>query len=121
MVTAEEIRARVEAADKIRIQARADVAARIAADIERRTRVRAELAEIDAAVAAGLVESAAIMTLAELSEFTGIAETELTPPAIAPGPGRTRRPPRRKAAVGARKSRLTGAGSASPVSVSSDY
>jgi len=44
----------VEAADKSRSQARAEAAAKIAADIERRTRVRAELAEIDAAITAGL-------------------------------------------------------------------
>ena len=121
MVTADEIRARVEVADKIRIQARADAAARIAADIERRTRVRAELAEIDAAVAAGLAESAAIMTLAELSEFTGISESELAPPTIARDNGRTRRPSRRKAAGGARKSRPAVADAAAPVTVSSDY
>ena len=119
-MTADEIRARVEAADKTRIQARADAAAKIAADIERRIKVRAELAEIDAAITAGLAESAAIMTLAELSEFTGIATTELSPPVIESGPGRTRRPTRRKSAGGARKSRLTGTGSASPVTVSSD-
>ena len=121
MVTADEIRARVEAADKIRIQARADAAARIATAIERRTRARAELAEIDAAVTAGLAESAAIMTLAELSEFTGISESELSPPVIAPDTGRTRRPARRKAAGGARKSRRAVADAASPVTVSSDY
>ena len=121
MVTADEIRARVEAADKIRIQARADAAARIAADIERRTKVRSELAEVDAAVAAGLAESAAIMTLTELSEFTGISVSELSPPVIAPDNRRTRRPARRKAAGGARKSRLAVADAAAPVTVSSDY
>ena len=122
MVTADEIRARVEAADKIRIQARADAAARIAADIERRTRARAELAEIDAAVAAGLAESAAIMTLAELSEFTGISMSELSPPIIAPDNGRTRRPSRRKAPGRARRSPPAAvADAAAPVTVSSDY
>ena len=52
MVTADEIRARVEAADRARIQARADTAAEIAADVERRTTVAAELAEIDASLTA---------------------------------------------------------------------
>jgi hypothetical protein len=121
MVTADEIRARVEAADKDRIQARADAAARIAADIEKRSKVRAELAEIDAAITAGLAASTAIMTLAELSAFTGIPVTELDPP---PGPitgSRRRRQPRRRPA-GTRKTRpvVTPTGSA-PVTVSSDY
>ena len=62
MVTADEIRARVEAADQARIQARAETAAKIAAEIDRRTEVRAELAKVDRAITAGLAESAAIMT-----------------------------------------------------------
>ena len=121
MVTADEIRARVEAADKDRIQARADAAAKIAADVERRTKVRAELAEIDAAITAGLADAAAIMTLAELSAFTGIPEAELSPVAVTVNGGRHGRQPRRKS-VAARKSRavVTPAASA-PVSVSSDY
>ena len=77
MVTADEIRARVEAADRARIQARADTAAEIAADVERRTTVAAELAEIDASLTARIDAAAAVMTLAELAEFTGIPETEL--------------------------------------------
>ena len=77
MVTAEEIRARVEAADRARIQARADAAAQIAADVERRRTVVAELAEIDASLTARIDAAAAVMTLAELAEFTGIPETEL--------------------------------------------
>jgi len=77
MVTAEEIRARVEATDRARIQARADAAAQIAADVERRRTVVAELAEIDASLTARIDAAAAVMTLAELAEFTGIPETEL--------------------------------------------
>jgi hypothetical protein len=121
MVTADEIRARVEAADQARIQARAEAAAMIAADVERRTKVRAELADIDAAITAGLAEAAAIMTLAELSAFTGIPEADLAPATSASNGGRHGRQPRRKAA-GTRKSRtiVTPAGSA-PVTVSSDY
>src|SRR6478752_6391332 len=120
MVTADEIRARVEAADKDRIQARADAAARIAADIERRTRVRAELAEIDAAITAGLADAAAIMTLAELSAFTGIPEADLASATGAVSGGRRGRQPRRKSA-GARKSRPAGPASAGTVAVSSAY
>lgn len=120
MVTADEIRARVEVADKDRIQARADAAAKIAADIERRTKVRAELADIDTAIQAGLAESAAIMTLAELSEFTGIPEAELSPPSSTSSADRPRRSSRRK--VGARKSRPAPLpGSSTSVAVSSDY
>ncbi len=115
MVTADEIRARVEAADKERIQARADAAARIAADIDKRSKVRAELAEIDAAITAGLAESTAIMTLAELSAFTGIVVSDLTPGTTPSGRGG--RQPRRKAA-GTRKSR---AASTAAVPVSSDF
>ena len=121
MVTADEIRARVEAADKDRIQARADAAARIAADIERRTTVRAELAEIDAAITADLAAAAAIMSLAELSAFTGIPETDLSPATTAGnGGGRRGRQPRRKTV--ARKNRAVVTPNASaPVAVSSDY
>jgi hypothetical protein len=121
MVTADEIRARVEAADKSRIQARADAAAKIAADIERRTKVRAELAEVDAAITAGLADAAAIMTLAELSAFTGIPEADLAPATGPVNGGRHGRQPRRKSA-GTRKSRavVTPASSAA-VTVSSDY
>jgi hypothetical protein len=121
MVTADEIRARVEAADKDRIQARADAAARIAADIERRTTVRAELAQIDAAITAALADAAAIMTLAELSAFTGIPEADLSPATGVGDGGRRGRQPRRKT-VGTRKSRAAVApGASAPVAVSSDY
>lgn len=115
MVTADEVRARVEAADKERIQARADAAAKIAVNIDKRSKVRAELAEIDAAITAGLAEATAIMTLAELSAFTSIAVADLTPGTTPSGRGG--RQPRRKAA-GTRKSR---AATTSPVAVSSDF
>ena len=111
MVTAEEIRARVAAADQERVKARSDAAAKIAAEVERRAKVRAELAEIDAA----------IMTLAELSEFTGIPVAELSPTAVNTVGG-GRRPARRKAKIaGVRKSRSAASDSASPVAVSSDF
>ena len=91
MVTADEIRARVEAADRARIQARADTAAEIAADVERRTTVAAELAEIDASLTARIDAAAAVMTLAELAEFTGIPETELRAVGSRTGESRSRR------------------------------
>lgn len=120
MVTADEIRARVEAADKARIQTRADTAAKIAEQVERRTKIVAELAEIDAAIAAGLVESASVMTLAELAEFTGIPESDLRGPTGAVD-SKTRRQSRRKGTVGARRSRPAVApASGAPVVVSSD-
>ena len=100
MVTAEEIRARVEAADRARIQARADAAAEIAADVERRTTVVAELAEIDASLTARIDAAAAVMTLAELAEFTGIPETELRAVGSRTGESRSRRTARGKSVRG---------------------
>lgn len=120
MVTAEEIRARVAAADKARIQARADAAARIAADIEKRAQVRAQLAEIDATITARLTAAAAIMTVAELSAFTGIPETELSPPPVPHTGGRHGRKTRRKPG-GVRKTRPVVPTGPAPVTVSSDY
>lgn len=122
MVTADEIRARVEAADKDRIRARADTAAKIASQIEQRGKVRAELAEIDAAITAGIAESAAIMTLTELSEFTGISMAELAPAPETTTGGRRGRQPRRKT-TSARRSRsvTTPDGAPAPVTTSSDY
>ena len=100
MVTAEEIRARVEAADRARIQARADAAAQIAADVERRTTVVAELAEIDASLTARIDAAAAVMTLAELAEFTGIPETELRAVGRRNGESRSRKTARGKSVRG---------------------
>ena len=77
MVTADEIRKRVEEADRARVQSRADAAAAIATAFEQRTKVRAELAELEAAIAAQVKASEAVMTLGELAEFTGIPVTEL--------------------------------------------
>ena len=100
MVTADEIRARVEAADRARIQARADAAAQISADGERRTTVVAELAEIDASLTARIDAAAGVMTLAELAEFTGIAETELRAVGRRTGESRPRRTTRGTSARG---------------------
>jgi len=121
MATEDEIRARVEAADQSRLAARADAAIKIAAAVEKRTTLRTELAEVDAAIAAAVAESGSVMTLAELSAFTGIDESELVPAATADDSTRRGRAPRRKTA-GARKVRSAIA-PASPdsVAVSSDF
>jgi len=99
MVTAAEICARVETADRARIQTRADAAARVAADVERRKVTLAELAEIEAAIATGVSESAAVMTLRELAEFTGIPQRELRVAGRGAGDGSARRSTRRKPAA----------------------
>ncbi len=77
MVTTDEIRKRVEAADHARGQSRADAAAAIAIAVEQRTKIRAELAELDASIVTQIKASEAVMSLAELAEFTGIPVTEL--------------------------------------------
>src|SRR4051812_41705837 len=77
MVTADEIRKRVEAADRARVQSRADAAAAIATAVEQRTKVRTELAELEASIVAQVKDAEAVMSLAELAEFTGIPVTEL--------------------------------------------
>lgn len=112
LVTEDEIRSRVEASDLARSRTRAEVAAKIAADVERRNKIRAELAEIDAAIAAGVSEAVSVLTLAELSDFTGIPEAELLPARGTSRTGKSRRQPRRKAAA-VRKSRTTEASRAS--------
>ena len=81
-MTVDEVLARVEAADRAQIQARADTATRIAGDIERR---RALLAAIDAAIGDKLAASTAMMTPWPNSpEFTGIRTAN-----SAPGSGHT--------------------------------
>jgi hypothetical protein len=101
MVTVDEIRARVEAADKLRIQARADAAANVAEGAERRATVARELAELDAALAADVAAAEKVMTMVELVDFTGLSEHDLAG-AGAAGRGR---PSRRRAASGARTPR----------------
>lgn len=121
MVTEDEIRARVQAADLTRSQARAEAAAKIAAYVIRRKKVRAELAEIDSAIEAAVAESSAIMSVTELSEFIGVPLNELTPPVDAPAPALPRRQARRKVA-GARKIRPAAPpASETTVAVSSDF
>ena len=77
MVTTDEIRKRVEEADRARQESRADAAAAIAIAVEERTKVRAELAALEASIATQISASATVMSLDELAEFTGIPMAEL--------------------------------------------
>ena len=105
MVTTDEIRKRVEAADHARVQSRADAAAAIATAVEERTKLRAQLAELEASIATQVKESAAVMTPDELAEFTGIPVAELRPagrPALTRKTGRSTSPRGRSAHAGTR-------------------
>lgn len=77
MVTVEEIRARVEEADRARIAQRADAAARVAESVRRRAEMAAALAEQDAVVASALVDARALLTDDELVDFTGLSPADL--------------------------------------------
>ena len=77
MVTTDEIRRRVEAAAQERITQRADVAASLASDYASWQRVRQELAEAEAHLVQQFVNAQSLMTVAELAEFTDIAEADL--------------------------------------------
>ena len=68
---------RVEAADRARIQTRADTAAAIATAVEQRTKARADLTELETSIATQITASATVMSLHELAEVTGIPVTEL--------------------------------------------
>ena len=121
MATEDEIRAGSRRPICRAVKPAREAAATIAADIERRMKARPELAEMDAAIATAVAESAKIMTLAELSEFTGIAEHELLPQDEPAGDTKLRRSTRRKAA-GPRKTRpVVLPASDAPVAVSSDF
>ena len=78
MVTTDEIRKRVEAADRARVQSRADAGRRRSRPpIEQRTQARAQLAELEASIATQVKQSESVMSLEELAEFTGIPVAEL--------------------------------------------
>lgn len=77
MVTVEEIRARVEEADKARIAQRADAAARVAESVRRRAELAAALAEQDAVVTGALADARALLTDEELIDFTGLSSADL--------------------------------------------
>ena len=98
MVTVEEIRARVEEADKARIAQRADAAARVAESVRRRAELAAALAEQDAVVTGALADARALLTDDELIDFTGLSRADL--------PGRPARNDR-KSGRGVRKTSTT--------------
>lgn len=77
MVTVEEIRARVEEADRARIAQRADAAARVAESVRRRAELAAALAEQDAVVTGALADARALLTDDELIDFTGLSLADL--------------------------------------------
>ena len=77
MVTVEEIRARVEEADKARIAQRADAAARFAESVRRRAELAAALAEQDAVVTGALADARALLNDDELIDFTGLSPADL--------------------------------------------
>lgn len=95
MVTAEEIRSRVEAADKARIQARADAAAKVAEGAERRATIALELAEADAVLSADVAAAQQVMTMVELVNFTGLSDADLLQGQGVGGNGRGRQSRRR--------------------------
>jgi len=121
MVNEDEIRARVEAADRERNQARADAAAWIAAEVEKRSKLRAELAELEAAIAAAVAESASIMTLAELSAFTGVAASELVSTPEPGSGGRAVRQTRAKKVAPRKRRSIVPPASPDSVAISSDF
>ena len=77
MVTADEIRQRVEQADQARLHARVDAAARIAELVVQRAKARTDLAALEANTAAQIEAAGAVMTVDELAGFTGIPIAEL--------------------------------------------
>ena len=118
MVTAEEIRSRVETVDKARIQARADAAAKVAEGAERRAAVARELTDLDAALAADVAAAGQVMSMAELIDFTGLSEDELSSASASGASGRARSSRRRGVAMkqAPRARRATASAGNSPAS-----
>ena len=109
MVTVDEIRERVEAADQARIAKRADAAARVAEGVGRRAELVAALAEQDAVLASALSDARAVLTDDELFEFTGLSRDDLPAPTVAKNNRRGRKaaPRSRSATRPARTSAAT--------------
>lgn len=77
MTTADEIRARVKAADEARIESRADRAAAVAEAHGRRAVARATLDQLDTDLTAAVRAAAEVMTLDELVDFAGVPRSDL--------------------------------------------
>ena len=77
MVNAEEIRARVQAADQARIATRADRAAAVAELHSRRQAALAELHRIDTDLTAGIRAATEVMTVEELVAFADVPRAAL--------------------------------------------
>lgn len=77
MVTADEIRARVKAADEARIANRADRAATVADVYSRRAEVLAELERIETQLTASVRSATEVMTFDELVTFVDVPRAGL--------------------------------------------
>lgn len=77
MVTVDEIRARVQAADEARIAVRVERAADAASKYHRLAELRAALAEGEAAFRASSEAALEVMSVDELAEFCGVPKREV--------------------------------------------
>lgn len=95
MVTADQIRARIQAADEKRIVLRAEWATSVAELHQQVADKQAELAALTAALGDATRNALEVMSVDELAEFADLPRTELTdsrrPRAGAARPGSTRR------------------------------
>lgn len=78
MVSAEDIRRRVEDADRAHIARRADAAANVGAALDDLDAAERAVEAAHASVAGAIAEATSIMTLAELAKFTGASVSKLT-------------------------------------------
>ena len=77
MVTADEIKARVKAADEARIASRADRAAAVAEAHSRRAAALTELKRVEAELTAAVNAATEVMTFDELVAFSDVPRTDL--------------------------------------------
>lgn len=107
MVTVDEIRARVQAADEARIAVRAERAADVAGKHNQLTELRAALADGEAAFKASAAAALEVMSVDELAEFAGVPKGDVqgqTVPkttAVKARSTRSRKKPARQSETGA--------------------